>query len=110
MSSITEDIFSKIHREFWERPYTQWGDKEWDHFYSKKYLEKETKQRSYNTYAAELGILINYLKPGREKEKALALRQKLLFLINIIVPPFLPIQRENLEIENTSKALDQVIQ
>ncbi|PKC09165.1 hypothetical protein RhiirA5_475117 [Rhizophagus irregularis] len=77
MSSITEDIFSKIHREFWERPYTQWGDKEWDHFYSKKYLEKETKQRSYNTYAAELGILINYLKPGREKEKALALRQKL---------------------------------
>ncbi|PKY23314.1 hypothetical protein RhiirB3_505554 [Rhizophagus irregularis] len=72
MSSITEDIFSKIHREFWERPYTQWGDKEWDHFYSKKYLEKETKQRSYNTYAAELGILINYLKPGREKEKALA--------------------------------------
>ncbi|CAB4386695.1 unnamed protein product [Rhizophagus irregularis] len=48
MSSITEDIFSKIHREFWERPYTQWGDKEWDHFYSKK-----------------------------EKEKALALRQKL---------------------------------
>ncbi|PKC62535.1 hypothetical protein RhiirA1_443856 [Rhizophagus irregularis] len=77
MSSITEDIFSKIHREFWERPYTQWGDKEWDHFYSKKYLAKETKQRSYNTYAAELGILINYLKPGREKEKALALRQKL---------------------------------
>ncbi|CAB4473412.1 unnamed protein product [Rhizophagus irregularis] len=77
MSSITEDIFSKIHREFWERPYTQWGDKEWDHFYSKKYLEKETKQRSYNTYAAELGILINYLKPGREKEKALAVRQKL---------------------------------
>ncbi|PKY20517.1 hypothetical protein RhiirB3_497933 [Rhizophagus irregularis] len=76
MSSITEDIFSKIHREFWERPYTQWGDKEWDHFYSKKYLEKETKQRSYNTYAAELGILINYLKPGREKEKALATPEK----------------------------------
>ncbi|CAB4386694.1 unnamed protein product [Rhizophagus irregularis] len=33
-------------------------------------LKSGTIQRSYNTYAAELGILINNLKPGREKEKA----------------------------------------
>ncbi|GES92101.1 hypothetical protein GLOIN_2v1481233 [Rhizophagus clarus] len=74
---LCQDIFSKIHREFWEQPYMKWGGEEWDRFYSKKYLEEGTVQRSHSTYVAELEVLINNLKPGREREKALALRRKL---------------------------------
>ncbi|CAG8650733.1 4255_t:CDS:2, partial [Rhizophagus irregularis] len=44
---------------------TQWRDKEWAVFI----LKSGTIQRSYNTYAAELGILINNLKPEERPDR-----------------------------------------
>ena len=61
--------------EFWERPYSSWGDKAtWNHYYLWK-NPKATEHDSHNALGDELKSLIRNLKPdSKEAVKALSMQ------------------------------------